>query len=122
MPSARLLIDGLIVIWVVAWVGMGVAVAEEVRDLARLSDTVVELGQAASAAGQTLETLESLPLVGAEVGPPARAIEEAGVDAIRSGRESRSSADRLAILLGVSIAIIPSVGVLGLRLQARPPR
>jgi len=108
---ARLL-DGLVVLWSVAWILIGVAVAREVRDLATLSDTVVSLGQATQSAGAAIGGLDGLPIVGDTLAEPAAAIREAGGDALASGRQSRRSADRLGVLLGVSVALIPTLGLL----------
>lgn len=119
MRPSRLLVDALIVLWAAAWIATGLAVANEVRDLARLSDTIVTLGQATQGVGETLDGLGSLPLVGDRVREPAASIREAGDDAIRSGRESRRSAERLGLLLGVSVALIPSIGLLGYYLPTR---
>jgi len=119
MRRAALLLDGLVVVWLVAWLLTGVAIAREVRDLARLSDTVVSLGQATQRAGVALAELGSLPVVGGSLAEPATAIRRAGTDAIASGRETRRSADRLGVLLGASVALIPGLGLLALYLPRR---
>lgn len=109
----------VILLWAGAWIAMGVAVAGEVRDLARLGDTVVELGEATRDAGQGLRSLEALPLVGDQVAEPAASVREAGEAAVRSGEESRDSAERLGLLLGASIGLIPTVSLLALYLPFR---
>lgn len=113
---AHTLLDAIAVIWTLLWLGAGVLVAQEVRGLAELSDTAGRLGEAVVTVG---ETVESLPLVGAQVAEPAGQVRDAGADAIASARSARASARRVGVLLGVSIAAIPSLPVLLLYLPAR---
>lgn len=111
--------------WSGAWVVMGLAVADEVRGLQKLSDTVVAVGQAAEGTAATLRTLQELPLVGEQVRGPAQQVQEAGRSAIESGRASRESAQNLSVLLGITIAVIPSTPLmflLLLRFAGRPDR
>ena len=107
------------ILWSIAWLLTGVTIAREVRDLARLSDTVISLGQATETAGAAIAGLEGLPLIGGALQEPATTIRAAGAEAVVSGRQTRRSADRLGVLLGLSVAFIPSFGVLALYLPAR---
>lgn len=104
--------DALIVVWVAAWLMMGLATASEVRGLRELSGTLREVGQAVERSGQTLGTLSRVPFVGDELRAPAEEVAQAGRSIRESGRTSRDSIRSLATLLGVSIAVIPSVPVL----------
>lgn len=113
---AQTLLDIIVVIWAVGWLGAGVLVAQEVRGLAELSDTASQLGQAVVTVG---ETVQALPLIGAQVAEPAGAVREAGADAVASARSARASARRVGVLLGVSIAAIPSLPVLLFYLPSR---
>lgn len=105
--------------WTVAWVVLGFVVAAQVHGLATLSDTVSGVGGAIEQSGQTLQSLESLPLVGSKVRGPAGSIERAGRSAVVSGRSSRRDIERLSTLLGVVVAIVPSVPLLALYLPLR---
>lgn len=105
--------------WTVAWVILGFVVAAQVDGLARLSDTVSGVGGAIEQSGQTLHSLESVPLVGSQVKGPARSIEAAGRSAVASGRTSRHDIERLSTLLGVVVAVVPSVPLLALYLPLR---
>jgi hypothetical protein len=113
---AHTLLDAIVVAWTVAWLAAGVLVAGEVRRLAELSDTADRLGEAVVTVG---ETVGSLPLIGAQVSEPADRVRRAGADAVASARAARASARRVGVLLGVSIAAIPSLPVLLLYLPAR---
>jgi hypothetical protein len=113
---AQLLLDVALLLWTVWWLSVGVAVAIEVRGLADLSDTAGKLGRAVTTVG---ETVGALPVIGSEFEQPAESIRSAGEDAVVSARSARASAHRVGLLLGVSIATIPSLPVLLLYLPAR---
>jgi hypothetical protein len=106
---AQTLLDVIVVLWAAAWIAAGVVVAQEVRGLAELSDTASQLGEAVVTVG---ETVQALPLIGEQVAEPAGAVREAGEDAVASARSARESARRVGVLLGVSIAAIPTLPVL----------
>ncbi|HYF28203.1 MAG TPA: hypothetical protein VD931_20835 [Baekduia sp.] len=117
--SALLAIDVVLVVWVVAWGALGIAVAGEVRGLRQLSETVADVGQAARETGQVLGALEDVPLVGGTVGEAAREVDDAGRSAIESARRSRESVDDLQWMLGLFLAVVPSIPVLGLYVPLR---
>jgi hypothetical protein len=108
--------DAALLMWTVAWVWMGFAVAHEIRGIADLSDTVGAMGRAVTSVGGTLR---DLPLVGDQLAEPAGRLEEAGGNAIASAGSARSSARRVGTLLGVSIALIPTLPLLALYVPGR---
>jgi hypothetical protein len=113
---AQVALDLILLIWTVLWVIAGIAVAREVSGLAEISDTVAEVGRTTTTIG---ETIRALPIVGGSLAEPAEQISQAGRDAVASAREARASADELATLLGLSIALIPSLPALLLYIPAR---
>lgn len=108
------IVDGILLVWVVAWILIGLAVARDVRNLMTLSDTVVRAGTAVGETGRALHALESLPFVGDRIGRVAGQVDAAAAQAVRSGRDSRESVQRLSVLLGVSVAIIPTLPILAM--------
>ena len=118
-PAARRLLDAAIILWAAAWIVVGLLVAREVRGLADLSRTVTAAGYALQEAGNTLGTLEGVPFVGEDVGDVAERTERAGRSARESGRSSRESVESLANLLGLSIALAPSLPLIALYLPMR---
>jgi len=118
-PAARRLLDAAIILWAAAWIVVGLLVAREVRGLADLSRTVTAAGYALHEAGSTLGTLEGVPFVGEDVGDVAERTERAGRSARESGRSSRESVESLATLLGLSIALAPSLPLIALYLPMR---
>lgn len=101
-----------VAIWVALWIGLGIWTGYEVQNLRSLSDTVVKSGSAMRTTGGALEGLSVIPFVGDDVGRVGREVTAAGVSAEQSGRSSESTVDRLAILLGIAVGLIPTVPVL----------
>jgi hypothetical protein len=117
-PGARaqIAIDLALALWTAGWLWMGVAVAREVRGIGEVGDTVSRLGTAMTEVGTLVA---ALPLIGGEVAEPAAAVSDAGREAVASARGARSSANRVSVMLGVSIALIPSSPVLLLYVPRR---
>jgi hypothetical protein len=111
-------VDVLIVLWVVGWIAMGFAVAHDVSNLSTLADTVVTSGRSVRQTGQALRGIEDLPFVGALVKPRVERViaqvDAGAAQAIQSGQSAKDSVHSLSVLLGVSVALIPSVPILAL--------
>lgn len=118
-------LGAFVVVWTAGWIVMGFWTAREVRTLRQLSNTVIQSGAAVQQTGGALQSLGSIPILGGEVGRIGRRVTAAGVNARRSGRASRAAVGNLATLLGVSIALVPTIPMLVLflvtvRLARRP--
>ena len=98
------------------WLWMGITVAHDVRGLAELSGTVDRLGRAVA---DVSSVIGGLPLIGDEVAGPASEITAAGENAVASADGARASARAVDVLLGISIALIPTGPVLLLYLPRR---
>lgn len=124
MPSSRALhvVDVVLAIWVAAWIGLGIAIGIEVRDLTRLSHTVVVDGRAVQTVGRSLNSLGSIPLVGAEIVREGRSVQQAGASAVSGGHSSGSAVRTLSVLLAIAVALLPSVPVFGFYLPMRLAR
>ncbi|HEU4974838.1 MAG TPA: hypothetical protein VFT50_07075 [Baekduia sp.] len=121
LPSGRALwlLDAVVLAWTIIWIALGLAIAGEVRGLHQLSGTVVKVGVATQQTGQALDALGGVPLVGDQVGKTAASIQEAGRSTIASGRQSRASIHNLSWMLGLFMAVIPTLPLLGLYLPVR---
>jgi hypothetical protein len=118
-PPSRafvVLLGVFVVVWTVVWILMGIWTQREVRTLRQLSTTVIKSGGAVKQTGDALQGLSSIPLVGGDVGRVGRQVSAAGIDARRSGRSSKTAVDNLATLLGVSIALVPTIPMIALLL------
>lgn len=102
------------VAWTVAWILVAVWTRHEVLTLRQVSGTVVTSGRAVKQTGDALQGLAGIPFVGGDVARVGRQVSAAGVSAQRSGRQSRTTVQGLGTLLGVSIALAPSVPMLAL--------
>jgi hypothetical protein len=112
MPPSKAfigLLGAFVVAWTVLWIVVGIWTRDEVRALRQLSNTVVKSGTAVKQTGDALQGLRSIPFVGGDVVRVGRRVSAAGIDARASGRSSRSAVDHLATVLGVSIALIPTI-------------
>jgi hypothetical protein len=112
-------VDLAVIAWAIAWVIMGLRIAEEVQGLSELSGTVIEVGVAAESAGRAIGALSDVPLAGDRLDQPSQDIQAAGRSAIASGRSSRDSVRDLSTLLGIAVAVIPTAPLLFLYLPAR---
>jgi hypothetical protein len=119
---AFLLLDAGVIVWVVAWIVVGLAIGREVKDLRQLSDTVVTAGQAVQETGQALHTLESVPFIGNRIAQFDQRIQAAGRSAVASGRESRASIANLSLLLTLAVGVIPTVPLVALYAPFRVSR
>jgi hypothetical protein len=113
------LLDLVAVVWVVLWIALALLVGREVRNLRELSDTVVTAGVAVEETGGLVRSLGAVPFVGKRVSEVADEVEAAGRSARVSGRDSRDSTENLSVLLALSIALIPTLPLLGLYLPLR---
>ena len=103
-------------IWAAFWIGIAAYTAYEVSALRSLSQTVVKAGTATQSTGHALAAVGHLPFVGGQVSHLAAQAIDAGASARASGASTASTVDRLAVLFGISIALIPTVPLLALYL------
>jgi hypothetical protein len=131
------LTDAVVVMWALVWSVLGVVVVREVRQLEDLSDTVVSAGQALDQTGdglrgtsaglreahRALQFVESLPFVGREIEENleeaadridniAREVEVTARSAEESGRSSKESVEDLSLILGLAVALVPTLTLL----------
>ncbi len=120
-PSRRVivLLDVALVGWLLVWFAIAVSVAREVQGLAELSDTAAIAGAAIERTGQAIVGLQEAPFVGERVADVGAAIERAGESTRASARSSRDSIRDLTALLGISIALIPTLPLAALYVPLR---
>jgi hypothetical protein len=109
----------LIVAWTVLWIAFAVAVVQSTRDVAKLGGTVSQTGSAVSQVGGVIN---DIPLLPGDVSGASQSVQAAGENAQVSGAEGQDAADRLGIYLGIAIAFIPSIPIIGLYLPIRITR
>ena len=116
------LLDGLVGLWLALWLLVGAWAAYTVWQLSDLGDTVTTIGQAVTSAGEALQDLSGVPVLGDKPGDVGSQVESAGADIADRGQRVRSQLRQLSLLLGLSIAVMPTTLTLGLYLPLRSAR
>ncbi len=116
------LLDGLVVFWLVLWLVLGVWSGVTIWQVSGLGDTVTSSGEALEVAGEGLQNLGEVPLVGDGPGELGAQVATTATEVASRGQEIKGQLRRLALLLGVSIVAIPTTPVLGLYLPLRIAR
>jgi hypothetical protein len=106
-------------IWALLWIGIAAYTAYEVSALRALSHTVVKAGTATESTGHALAAVGHLPFVGSRISQLADQAVAAGASARESGASTATTVDQLAVLLGIAIALIPTVPLLALYIPLR---
>ena len=101
-------------IWAAFWVAIAAYTAYEVAALRTLSHTVVKAGAATESTGHALAAVGHLPFVGGQISSLAAQAVAAGASARASGASTAAKIVPLAVLLGIAIALIPTVPLLAL--------
>jgi hypothetical protein len=112
-------VDIVLGLWVLVWIGLGVAIGIKLSDLSGLSHTAILTGHAVRALGRSFGLLGSVPLVGGSLGGVGRQIQAAGANIAGGGASSLSSIHDLSVLLAIAVALLPSVPVFGFYLPVR---
>ena len=122
-PARRLfqiVVDLLFVAWLVMWVWGGLVVHDGTMALAGPGRQTDE--SASAMAGQLRDAggrLDDVPLIGDEVATPFDKAAEASDGIAAAGRSSVQAVERLALVLGLSIALIPILVVTAFYLPGR---
>lgn len=116
------LVRGLLATWCALWLVVGVWTGYELFRLADLGKTVADSGRALDSAGSALESLDAVPLVGDTTAALGREVRANGADVVAGAQGAGSSVRRLAVLLGLTIALVPSAPVVVLVLAVRSGR
>ena len=118
--TLQVLADLLFVAWLVVWVWIGMAVHDGTMELAgpaRQTDSA-----ATSMAEQLRDAggrLGEAPLVGDELAVPFDKAADASDGIASAGRDTADAVERLALLLGLSVALIPILVVAAIHLPLR---
>ncbi|PUA79934.1 hypothetical protein [Nocardioides currus] len=116
----QVVVDLLFVVWLVAWVWIGLAVHDGTTALAAPGRQTDE--SATAMAGQLRDAggrLDDVPLIGDEVATPFDKAADASDGLAEAGRSSVRAVERLALVLGLSIALIPILVVTAFYLPGR---
>lgn len=116
------LLDAFVVFWVVVWLTIGGFSAVTLWQLAELGDTITTSGDALHTAGSALVDIGKLPVVGDRAGELGDEVVASSVDISTRGQDVKGQLHQLSLLLGFSIAIMPTTPVVGFYLPLRLAR
>jgi len=120
-PTLRLF-DAALVAWMTLWLVLGIATGVTLWQASEVGDTLSRTGSAIGSAGTALADLADLPLVGERPAELGREASATGADITARGPEVKAELRRLAVLLTIAIALIPTTPVLGLYVPLRVAR
>lgn len=106
------LLDAVVAFWVVLWVTIGVLTGSQLWSLAAVSDAVEASARATDDAGAALQQLSEIPLVPEEPGELGDEVRVAADEIARSAVRIHEDVRRLAVLAGLSIALVPTMPAL----------
>lgn len=109
-----------VVVWTAACVLAGVLVSWQTLQLQDGADAIDGAGRGLQSTATSLRELEGLPVVGNQVGKAADTVERGADTAQASSDQVRSTIVVLAILLGLSIAVLPTLPLVALTYLLRP--
>lgn len=112
-------IDLLVVLWTLAWLVLGITVGTFVERLGAVGDGLQDTGRAIGKAGDAIDQLSDVPLIGEGFATVAQEIHDMGRDTVERGRSVEDDVDSLAILIGAGLALGPTLPILILWV---PPR
>jgi hypothetical protein len=115
-------IDLLIVLWTVAWLVLGIAVGTFVERLGAVGEGLEDAGRAIGRAGDAVDQLSDVPLVGEGFSTVAQEIRGIGRETAENGRSVEDDVDSLAVLIGAGLALGPTLPILAFWVPPRVSR
>ena len=115
-------IDLLVVVWTIAWIVLGIAVGTFVERLGAVGEGLEDAGQAIGRAGDAVDTLSDVPLMGEGFSTVAEEIRGIGRETAQNGRSVENDVDSLAVLIGAGLALGPTLPILAVWIPPRVSR
>ena len=115
-------IDLLVILWTAAWLVLGIAVGTFIERLSAVGDGLQNTGRAIGRAGDAIDQLSDVPLVGGGFATVAQEIQGMGRDTVQNGRSIEDDVDSLALLIGAGLALGPTLPILALWVPPRVSR
>lgn len=118
--ARQLVADLLVVCWVLAWVWVGTVVHDQTMRLAGPGDSAARSATSlASSMREAGDVVGGVPLVGDGAATPFERASDASLALADAGRAEVAAVGRLALWLGLSIALVPVLLVTMLYLPRR---
>ncbi len=101
--------SGVVAAWCALWLVVGLWTGYQLWQLAELGGAVANTGRSLGAAGTALEGLGSAPLVGDRTQELGAQVQRSSADIVAQAQNAQGSLRQLAVLLGVTVSLVPSV-------------
>ncbi len=115
-------LDGLVIFWLVLWLFIGAWSAVTIWHVGDIGDTISNSGRALETAGTALTKVGSVPIIGDEAGELGNEVVTTAGDVASRGQEVKGQLRQLAVMLGLSIIVMPTTPVVGMYLPLRLAR
>lgn len=124
LPSRRTIrrLDVAVALTTAVFVALGVLAGLELARLARLGAGLMDAAAALDQAFLVLRALSEVPLVGPAVDPLATDVRQTAISTRTGGVDATAAISRLAVVIGLSIALIPLPALLTVYLPLRLAR
>lgn len=114
-------IDVILVLWLLLWCAIGSTLGRTVNELNGLSDGVIGAGEGVSNAAGALGDFAQVPLIGDGIGAIADEIDSIGQTTAQKGETSKDAIFNVALLIGLVIALGPTLPFIAIWLVVRAP-
>jgi len=114
-------IDVILVLWLLLWCAIGYTLGRTVNELSGLSDGVIGAGEGVSDAAGALGDFADVPLIGGGIDAIADQIDAIGQGTVQKGEASKDAIFNVSLLIGLVVALGPTVPLLAVWLVIRAP-
>jgi hypothetical protein len=115
------MIDIILVLWLLLWCAIGYTLGRTVNELSGLSDGVIGAGEGVSDAAGALGDFADVPLIGGGIDAIADRIDAIGQGTVQKGEASKDAIFNVSLLIGLVVALGPTVPLLAVWLVIRAP-
>jgi hypothetical protein len=114
-------IDVILVLWLLLWCAIGYTLGRTVNELSGLSEGVIGAGEGVSDAAGALGDFADVPLIGGGIDAIADRIDAIGQGTVQKGEASKDAIFNVSLLIGLVVALGPTVPLLAVWLVIRAP-
>ncbi len=115
-------LDRSAMVWVAFWLLIGVWTAVTLWRIADIGDTLTTSGGALNTAGEALNQVALVPVIGDRAGVLGQQVVTTSAEVTARGQQVKGQLHQLAVLLGAFLILVPTVPVVALYLPGRLAR
>jgi hypothetical protein len=112
--------DAALVVWIVVCCALALWTGLQVHALTDISDTLDSSGRAVEATATGLDRVADVPFVGGQVSEVVARLRDTAESARANAAATRTTIDRIAVLIAITIVVIAVVPPVVAYLAARP--